>query len=61
MKIDLTIKESIFKKVNNLTLNQNIGKYNLSHIWDRVVFDTQGLNWALPNSLVHKHNLESKS
>ena len=51
-----TIKESIFIWVNNPTLNQNIGKYNLGHIWDRVLFNTQGLNWALPNSLVHKHN-----
>ena len=24
-------------------LNQNIGKYNLSHIWDRVLFNTPGL------------------
>ena len=35
-----TIKESIFIRVNNPTLNQNIGKYNLSHIWDRVLFNT---------------------
>ena len=33
-----TIKESIYIRVNNPTLNQNIGKYNLSHIWDRVLF-----------------------
>ena len=38
-----TIKDSIFIRVNNPTLNQNIGKYNLSHIWDRVLFDTPGL------------------
>ena len=38
-----TIKESIYIRVNNPTLNQNIGKYNLSHIWDRVLFNTQGL------------------
>ena len=38
-----TIKESIFIRVNNPTLNQNIGKYNLSHIWDRVLFKTPGL------------------
>ena len=38
-----TIKESIFIRVNNPTLNQNIGKYNLSHIWDRVLFNTTGL------------------
>ena len=38
-----TIKESIYIRVNNPTLNQNIGKYNLNHIWDRVLFDTPGL------------------
>ena len=38
-----TIKESIFIRVNNPTLNQNIGKYNLSHIWDRALFNTPGL------------------
>ena len=38
-----TIKESIYIRVNNPTLNQNIGKYNLNHIWDRVRFNTPGL------------------
>ena len=38
-----TIKESIYIRVNNPTLNQNIGKYNLNHIWDRVLFNTPGL------------------
>ena len=38
-----TIKESIYIRVNNPTLNHNIGKYNLSHIWDRVLFNTPGL------------------
>ena len=38
-----TIMESIFIRVNNPTLNQNIVKYNLSHIWDRVLFNTPGL------------------
>ena len=37
------IKESIFIRVNNPTLNQNTGKHNLSHIWDRVLFNTPGL------------------
>ena len=37
-----TIKEAIYIRVNNPTLNQNIGKYNLSHIWDRVLFNTPG-------------------
>ena len=27
----------------NPTLNQNIGKYNHNHIWDRVLFNTPGL------------------
>ena len=30
------IKESIYIRVNNPTLNNNIGKFNLYHIWDRV-------------------------
>ena len=38
------IKESIFIRVNNLSLNRNIGKFNLPHIWDRVLLKTPGLN-----------------
>ena len=30
------IKESLFIRVNNPTLNNNVGKFNLPHIWDRV-------------------------
>ena len=37
------IKESIYIRVNNPTLNNNIGKFNLSHIWDRVQLNTKGL------------------
>ena len=33
-----TIKEAMYIRVNNATLNRNIGKYNLPHIWDRVLF-----------------------
>ena len=33
-----TIQEAMFIRVNNLTLNKNIGKYNLPHIWDRILF-----------------------
>ena len=32
------IKEAIYIRVNNPTLNRNIGKYNLPHIWDRVLY-----------------------
>ena len=38
-----TIKESIFIRVNNPTLNRNIGKYNLPHIWDNLLFNIPGL------------------
>ena len=33
-----TIKEAINIRVNNPTLNSNTGKYNLPHIWDRVLY-----------------------
>ena len=29
-----TIKEALYIRVNNPSLNRNIGKYHLSHIWD---------------------------
>ena len=38
------IKESIYIRVNNPTLNNNIGKFNLPHIQDRVLLNTKGLN-----------------
>ena len=37
------IKESIYIRVNNPSLNNNIGKFNLSHIWDRILLNTKGL------------------
>ena len=37
------IKESIYIRVNNPSLNNNIGKFNLSHLWDRVLLNTKGL------------------
>ena len=37
------IKESIFIRVNNPTLNNNVGKFNLPHIADRVLINTPGL------------------
>ena len=37
------IKESIYIRVNNPSLNNNIGKFNLSHIWDRVLLNTKSL------------------
>ena len=37
------IKESIFIMVNNPPLNNNIGKFHLPHIWDRILINTPGL------------------
>ena len=38
------IKKSIFIRTNNPKLNRNIGKFNLPHIWDRVLLNTPDLN-----------------
>ena len=39
------IRESIFIMVNNPTLNKYIGKFNLPHIWDRLLLNTPGLTF----------------
>ena len=41
--ISRTIQEAIYIRVNNPTLNRNVGKYNLPHIWDKVLFNTPEL------------------
>ena len=46
-----TMKESIYIKVNNPALNRNICKYNLNHIWDRVLLNTPTLNLTLPKGM----------
>ena len=51
------IKESIYIKVNNPSLNRNIGKFNLSHIWDRVLLNTPGLKLNNNNGQVQAHNI----
>ena len=33
-----TIKEDIYIRINNPSLNKNIGKYHLSHMCDEVLF-----------------------
>ena len=37
-------------------LNRNVGKYNLSHLWDRVLFNTPGLKIDSSQYLPHLHN-----
>ena len=38
-----TIKEALYIRVNNPSLNKNIGKYHLPHIGDEVLFNTSEL------------------
>ena len=33
------MKESMFIRVNNPSLNKNIGKYHLPHVWDEVLIN----------------------
>ena len=39
-----TIKEALYIRVNNPSLNRNIGKYHLSHIWDEVLLNISEVN-----------------
>ena len=43
-----TIKESIYIKVKGPSLNKNIGKYHLAHIWGEVLFNTLELKIISP-------------
>ena len=46
------IKESIYIRINNPTLNRNMGKFQLSHIWDRGLFSTPKHKAAFPQGNV---------
>ena len=37
------IKEALYIRVNNPSLNRNIGRYHLPHIWDEVLFNISEL------------------
>ena len=37
------IKEALYTRENNPSLNKNIGKYHLPHIWDEVLHNTSEL------------------
>ena len=38
-----TIKEALYIRINNPSLNKNIGKYHLPHIWDEVLHNISEL------------------
>ena len=46
--------ESIYIRVNNPILNRNIVKFNLNHIWDRVLLNTLDLKINPSNGHVHR-------
>ena len=55
-----TIKEAMFIRVNDPTLNRNLGKYQLLHVWDNILQDMQTLQLKpsrLPPFLLHSHPL----
>ena len=41
--LNRAIKEALYIRANNPSLNRNIGKYHLPHIWDEVLFNTPEL------------------
>ena len=38
-----TIKEALYIMVNDASLNRNVAKYHLPHVWDEVLFNTSEL------------------
>ena len=52
-----TIKGSIYIRVNNPTLNRNVSKYNIHHIWDRVLFSAPELRINKHNGHVHRTSI----
>ena len=42
------IKEALFIRVNNPSLNRNVGKYHLPHIWDEVLLAITSANLIPP-------------
>ena len=49
-----TVKALIYIRANNPTLNRNVGKYNLHHILDRVLFNTPDLKVNNDNGHAHR-------
>ena len=51
-----TIKEALYIRANNPSLNRNIGKYHLPHIWDEVLLNISELNLKLTSGNNINHN-----
>ena len=47
----------MYIRVNNPTLNRSVGKYNLHHIGDRVLFNTRDLKINNDNGHAHRTSL----
>ena len=50
-----TIKEALYIRVNNPSLNRNIGEYHLPHIWGEVLFNTSELKLKINRPLLPFH------
>ena len=50
-----SIKEALYIRVNNPSLNRNVGKYHLPHIWDEVLYNIPELK--LKWTLTQGHNI----
>ena len=40
-----TIKEALYIRVSDPSLNRNVGKYHLPHVWDEALFNTSELKF----------------
>ena len=47
-----TIKEALYIRVNDPSLNRNVGKYHLPHVWDEVLFNTSELKIEIIDLMV---------
>ena len=47
------IQQSIFIRLNNPTLNRNIGKLLLNHKWDRILLSTPGIKVTIRQGNVY--------
>ena len=53
-----TNKESIYIRINNPTLNRNVSKFNLHHIWDRIPLNTPGFKIKRHAHLLHSQSTQ---